>query len=287
MANRIRLKENQDRLFLKSNNAEKIKMKYPHIQDERLQKKIALKKEFQHFYESGVEKSILQEDKDGALCSFKDFELAPHQQFVKTFMSQDTPYNGLLLYHGMGSGKTCSAIGICEEYRKSQHYNVHFKKIIIVASKNVQENFKSQWMDMEQLKLVNGIWTMSGCVGNSVLQELHLQNLKQLSKKEIHQKVLRFINKKYLWNEIYLWIDRYLDEECSEYLISMMMEPYDKIIEPLVKNMSSDEDKYFNIPSSRKLLDLKKIIETKYKLILNINFKDKKSNTFFLVYFKE
>ena len=59
------------------------------------------------------------------------------------------------------------------------------------------------------------------------------------------------------------------------------MEPYDKIIEPLVKNMSSDEDKYFNIPSSRKLLDLKKIIETKYKLILNINFKDKKSNTFF------
>ena len=199
MANRIRLKENQDRLFLKSNNAEKIKMKYPHIQDERLQKKIALKKEFQHFYESGVEKSILQEDKDGALCSFKDFELAPHQQFVKTFMSQDTPYNGLLLYHGMGSGKTCSAIGICEEYRKSQHYNVHFKKIIIVASKNVQENFKSQWMDMEQLKLVNGIWTMSGCVGNSVLQELHLQNLKQLSKKEIHQKVLRFINKKYLF----------------------------------------------------------------------------------------
>ncbi len=92
---------------------------------------------------------------------------------------------------------------------------------------------------------------------------------------------LDLINKKYLWNEIYLWIDKYLDEECSEYLISMMMEPYDRIIEPLVKNMSSDEDKYFNIPSSRKLLDLKKIIEAKYKLILNINFKDKKSNTFF------
>ena len=48
MANRIRLKENQDRLFLKSNNAEKIKMKYPHIQDERLQKKIALKKNNWH-----------------------------------------------------------------------------------------------------------------------------------------------------------------------------------------------------------------------------------------------
>ncbi|MDC3004989.1 hypothetical protein OAY95_03620 [Candidatus Pelagibacter sp.] len=88
-------------------------------------------------------------------------------------------------------------------------------------------------------------------------------------------------NKKYLWNEIYLWIEKYLDEECCEYLISMMMEPYDKIIDPLVKNMSADEEKYFNIPSSRKLLDLKKIIENKYKLILNINFNNKKSNTYF------
>ena len=92
---------------------------------------------------------------------------------------------------------------------------------------------------------------------------------------------LKFISKKYLWNEIFLWVDKYLDEECSEYLISMMMEPYDNIIEPLVKNMSSDEEKYFNIPSSRKLIELKKIIETKYKSILNINFNDKKSNTFF------
>ncbi len=92
---------------------------------------------------------------------------------------------------------------------------------------------------------------------------------------------LDYLAKKYLWNEIYLWINKNLDEECSEYLISMMMEPYDKIIEPLVKNMSSDEEKYFNIPSSRKLIDLKKIIETKYKSILNINFNNKKSNTFF------
>ena len=90
-----------------------------------------------------------------------------------------------------------------------------------------------------------------------------------------------YLAKKYLWNKIYLWINKNLDEECSEYLISMMMEPYDNIIEPLVKNMSSDEEKYFNIPSSRKLIELKKIIETKYKSILNINFNDKKSNTFF------
>ena len=70
-----------------------------------------------------------------------------------------------------------------------------------------------------------------------------------------------YLSKNNFWNEIYLWIDKHLEEECSEYLISMMMEPYDRIIEPLVKNMSSDEEKYFNIPSNRKLIELKKIIE--------------------------
>lgn len=202
MTNRIRLKDNkesQNRLFFKSDAASKIKMKYPHLQDDTLQKKIALKKEFQFFYDSGAKKDIVEEDKDGKLCSFKDFELAPHQQFVKSFMSRDTPYNGLLLYHGMGSGKTCSAIGICEEYRLSQKYNIHFKKILVIASKNVQENFKTQLVDMENMNLVNGVWNLGGCVGNSILRELNLQELKHLSKKELHQKMMRFINKKYLF----------------------------------------------------------------------------------------
>ena len=33
------------------------------------------------------------------LCN-AEFELSPHQQFVKNFLSFQTPYNSLLLYHG-------------------------------------------------------------------------------------------------------------------------------------------------------------------------------------------
>ena len=40
------------------------------------------------------------------------------QMLVSSFLSLHTPYNGLLLYHGVGTGKTCSAIGIAEEDRK-------------------------------------------------------------------------------------------------------------------------------------------------------------------------
>ena len=117
---------------------------------------------------------------------------------------------------------------------------------------------------------------------DSDYQNKKIESLKNdLKKFEEYFLTIDYLSKKNFWNEIYLWIDKHLEEECSEYLISMMMEPYDRIIEPLVKNMSSDEEKYFNIPASRKILDLKEIIVSKYKSILNINFKEKRSNTFF------
>ena len=142
------------------------------------------------------------------------------------------------------------------------------------VSKKEIEHFK---FCLEKSKKIIDTWYT-----DSKYQNKKIKSLKNdLIKFNEYFSSLKFISKKYLWNEIFLWIDKYLDEECSEYLISMMMEPYDNIIEPLVKNMSSDEEKYFNIPSSRKLIELKKIIETKYKSILNINFNDKKSNTFF------
>ena len=71
------------------------------------------------------------------------------------------------------------------------------------------------------------------------------------------EKFINFINKgtidnkPYLFNEIYTWIEDNLSDECIEYIVSMMMEPYDNIVNPLLKNMSADEDQYFNIPINR------------------------------------
>jgi len=81
----------------------------------------------------------------------------------------------------------------------------------------------------------------------------------------------------YPFNKIYLWLEQNVCEECIEYVVSIMMEPYNHIIEPLVSNMSSDEDKYFNIPTTRTVNELKKIIEKKYPNILDINFDQKES----------
>ena len=82
----------------------------------------------------------------------------------------------------------------------------------------------------------------------------------------------------FAFNKIYLWLDKETCEECIEYIVSIMMEPYNHITEPLVKNMSSDEDKYFNIPTNRTVEELRTIIEKKYTSILNINFEKQENN---------
>ena len=43
-----------------------------------------------------------------------DFSLMTHQNIVRDYLNLYTPYRGLLLYHGLGSGKTCTSIAIAE-----------------------------------------------------------------------------------------------------------------------------------------------------------------------------
>ena len=97
------------------------------------------------------------------------------------------------------------------------------------------------------------------------------------------KKFLNFVENKfnfetdYPFNKIYLWLEKETCEECIEYIVSIMMEPFSEITEPLVKKMSSDEEKYFNIPTNRTVKELRFIIEKKYSNILSINF-EKQAN---------
>ena len=85
-------------------------------------------------------------------------------------------------------------------------------------------------------------------------------------------------NQEYPFNKMYEHVEEKYEEECVEYVVSMMMEPYDNIVAPLIKKMSSEEDRYFNIPTERTVFELKTIIEDKYSEILNIDFTKKESN---------
>ena len=82
----------------------------------------------------------------------------------------------------------------------------------------------------------------------------------------------------YHFNRIYVWAEKNLKDECIEYIVSMMMEPYDKIVNSLIKKMSANEDENFNIPVNRTIEDLRNILEKNYSEILKIDFKKKESN---------
>ena len=169
---------------------------YPHLDDRQFQKKISVKKEFQYRYDGEIDDVSRKSE---IVCKKKSRELFPHQEFIKRYISNDTPYNGMLLYHGLGSGKTCSAIGVTEALRTYSKYIQGFKKIMIVASPNVQENFKLQLFNPSSLKKVNGIWNISGCLGNSFVEELNISQINDLEKEVLIQKINKIISNHYIF----------------------------------------------------------------------------------------
>ena len=128
------------------------------------------------------------------------------------------------------------------------------------------------------------------CVKNSLknITSWNTESEYQLKKINLLLKdVRKFINflenefdfkKDYPFNEIYLWLEKETCEECIEYIVSIMMEPFGEIVQPLISQMSSEEEKYFNIPTERNVEDLKKILENKYSDILKIDFNKEDSN---------
>jgi hypothetical protein len=63
-----------------------------------------------------------------------DFSLLTHQKIVRDYMNLYTPYRGLLLYHGLGSGKTCTSIAIAEGMKDA-------KRVIIMTPASLRANY--------------------------------------------------------------------------------------------------------------------------------------------------
>ncbi len=141
--------------------------------------------------------------------------------------------------------------------------------------KKIDENDSKIFIDCLKKSLKNVTsWTTDSDFQNKKIKSL-ISDL---------YKFINFIEKEfsfeedYAFNQIYKWIEKNLRDECIEYIVSMMMEPYDYITNPLLKSMSADEDKYFTIPTNKNVSDLRNILEDNYSDILKIDFEKKESN---------
>ena len=95
------------------------------------------------------------------------FELTSTQRFVSTFLSPRTPYNGMLLYHGVGVGKTCAAITTCEAWLEMNPK----RSAYIVAPPTIQEGFQRTLFDRSALTIGKGTTANRyiGCTGDLYL----------------------------------------------------------------------------------------------------------------------
>ena len=170
---------------------------YPTLNDPNFNIKITEKKQFN---DTKYSEKIYNVKKRGEeLCNQTEFELSPTQMFVRNFLSFQTPYNNLLLYHGLGTGKTCSSILVCEEMREFMKDLGISKRIIIVCSPNVQENFKLQLFDERKLKNINGRWNLRACTGNSFIKEINPMYMEGLQKSKVVKQIKEIIRKSYLF----------------------------------------------------------------------------------------
>jgi hypothetical protein len=82
-------------------------------------------------------KEQLKAESANITCSNRggdDISLLTHQQIIRDYLNLYTPYRGLLLYHGLGAGKTCGSIAIAEGFKES-------RQILVMTPASLRMNY--------------------------------------------------------------------------------------------------------------------------------------------------
>lgn len=118
---------------------------------------------------------------------FDGFVLSKNQKFLKQFMSLSTKNTALLLFHGVGVGKTCSSIHIAQNFHKKRS---NVGKTIVITSSLLVQNFKKELFDVSKLNDIDNT-----CLGDQYIR--NIPNYSKLPKKELEKQVRSLIKNDY------------------------------------------------------------------------------------------
>lgn len=173
---------------------------------EGFQSHILAKREFYQRRTSPLPDVTNFENAAEAACTIQKpndaFQLLDSQAFVRNFLSPKTPFGGLLLYHDVGVGKTCSAISVAERFPE--------RKVLVLAPLGVHASFRRQLFDPAKVtvfKPANGgqlVVRSNQCTGTSFLTGLVDVTMaggdEELDRDEINAQVQRRINRRYTFS---------------------------------------------------------------------------------------
>jgi superfamily II DNA or RNA helicase len=206
-------------------------MKYPSIKDDDFYHKI---NNIYKKYTIPKEKKTLKQ-----ICFPQQFELQVPQKFLAQYINPNTPYKGVLVYHRIGAGKTCTAIRVAEEWK-------YYRKIIVVLPASLKGNFRNELRSL--------------CAGNNYLKPDERELLTKLHPtddkyKEIIEKSDERIDKYY---KIYSY-NKFI-EQSQEKKIKLTNTI---LIIDEIQNMISEDGTYYNV-----LYDLIQQAPTDLRLLL-------------------
>jgi hypothetical protein len=190
-------------------------MKYPSIDDDDFYKKI--NNIYKKFTIPKKKKSFDE------ICIPKKYKLQLPQIFLSEFINPKTQYKGVLVYHRIGAGKTCSAVRIAEKWKK-------IKRIVVVLPASLKSNFRTELRSL--------------CADNNYLKQNEREELKDLHPRdERYKEIIKIsddrIDKYY---EIYSY-NKFIDyiKEKSINLKNTVL-----IIDE-IQNMVSEEGTYYEM----------------------------------------
>jgi len=170
---------------------------YPEPDDSDIQAKIFKKRQFYYHQIKPREKmETYEEIKDYRDQTCKgDFKLREQQTILSNFFNPNTPYTGLLIMHGTGVGKTCTAISIAEQF-KDQVKKYNTKIFILTFGPNGRETIKDQLLFctgetyLKNKEILNQMTKAEIDREKKIAINAALQNYKILSYKTFYKKVL-------------------------------------------------------------------------------------------------
>ena len=170
---------------------------YPDYVDQNFGKIILGKKEF---YNNRIKQNKIKNEDElieasERMCNKRKFKLTPSQSFLRNYISPNTPYNGILIFHGVGVGKTCTAVSIAEQYR--EQLGEEKKKIIILANSTIHKQWKNTIIDGVKLKngVIHNDSVIPQCTGNIYREKLG--NIRSLEPEQYQKLINKTIDKYY------------------------------------------------------------------------------------------
>jgi hypothetical protein len=143
-----------------------------------------------------------------------EVNLLTHQKIVRDYINLYTPYRGLLLYHGLGAGKTATSISIAEGFKSSS-------KVIIMTPASLKRNYLEEIKKYgDLLYRKNQFWEWISIQDNSNIDLIYnLSRILGISKEYIKRKQgawLVNITKPSNYNELSSSDKKNLDEQLDE-----------------------------------------------------------------------